>query len=79
MFYQFNEEQTRYNLIDPLIEKAGWNLHDRTQVGHEIPIDEYEVTAVNGITDYVLFPENGEILAVIESKRIRCEPQFGRK
>jgi len=28
----FNETQTRYNIIDPLVVKAGWNLSDRRSV-----------------------------------------------
>ena len=28
-----NEAQARYVLIDPALDKAGWKLHDRTQVG----------------------------------------------
>jgi type I site-specific restriction endonuclease len=30
-----NEAQARYVLIDPALDKAGWKLHDRTQVGLE--------------------------------------------
>jgi type I restriction enzyme R subunit len=77
--YTLNESQTRYNLIDPLIEKAGWNLNDRTQVGFEIPIDGYEVAAVNGITDYVLLRENGEVLAVVEAKRTKRDAKVAKE
>jgi hypothetical protein len=30
------------NLIDPALEKAGWNLEDENQVGFEIPVDGYK-------------------------------------
>ena len=39
---QFSEAQTRYNLIDPAIKKAGWNLADRTQIWFEVPVQGYD-------------------------------------
>jgi type I restriction enzyme, R subunit len=76
---QFNEAETRYNLIDPMVFKAGWDLGDRRQVGFEIPVDGYDVTPVNGITDYCLYRSNGEILAVIEAKRTRKDARVGKE
>ncbi|MFM7855300.1 MAG: DEAD/DEAH box helicase family protein, partial [Flammeovirgaceae bacterium] len=35
-----SESQTRYNLIDPQLVKAGWNLSDRTQVWFEVPVED---------------------------------------
>lgn len=55
--HHLNESETRYNLIDPLLQKAGWNLADRRSVGFEIPVDGYDAAPVNGITDYCLFRE----------------------
>lgn len=40
--YQFNKAQTRYNLIDLLLVKAGWNLADRRSIGFETPVDGYD-------------------------------------
>jgi len=34
-----NEADTRKELIDRVLEKAGWNLNDSNQVGIEIPVD----------------------------------------
>jgi len=62
---QFNEAETRYNIIDPLVKKAGSNLGDRRSVGFEIPVDGYDAAPINGITVYCLFRDNGEVLAVI--------------
>ena len=76
---QLNEAETRYNLIDPQLEKAGWNLADRRSVGFEIPVDGYDAAAVNGITDYCLYRENGEVLAVIEAKRTRRDAREGKE
>lgn len=76
---QLNEEQTRYNLIDPLLEKVGWNLADRRSVGFEIPVDGYDASPINGITDYCLYRDNGEVLAVVEAKRTKRDARVGKE
>jgi type I restriction enzyme, R subunit len=40
-----NEAKTRKEMIDPALEKAGWNLHDPNQVGLEIPVDGTDAKA----------------------------------
>ncbi len=79
MHQNLNEEQTRYNLIDPLLTKAGWNLADRRSVHFEVPVDGYDASPINGITDYCLFRSNGEVLAVIEAKRTRRDARVGKE
>lgn len=79
MTTQYNEAQTRYNLIDPQIEKAGWNMADRRQIGFEVPVDGYDAAPVNGITDYCLFRDNGEVLAVIEAKKTKRDARVGKE
>jgi type I site-specific restriction endonuclease len=64
-----NEGQARYILIDPALRDAGWKLEDRTQVGFEIPVDGYDATPWNGVTDYCLYAPGGEVLTVVEAKR----------
>jgi|CXWL01.1.fsa_nt_gi type I restriction enzyme R subunit len=76
---QLNEADTRYNLIDPQLVKAGWNLADRRSIGFEIPVDGYDAAPINGITDYCLYRENGEVLAVIEAKRTRRDAREGKE
>jgi len=39
------EAETRRELIDPALERAGWDLGDDTQVGVEIPADQYDPAA----------------------------------
>jgi type I restriction enzyme R subunit len=73
-----NESETRYNIIDPLIENEGWNLADRRFVGFEIPVNGYDAAPVNGITDYCLFRDNGEVMAVIEAKRTKRDARVGK-
>jgi len=74
---QLNEAETRYNLIDPLLVKAGWDLANRRSVGFEIPVDGYDAAPINGITDYCLYRDNGEVLAVVEAKRTRRDAREG--
>lgn len=63
------EATTRKDLIDPQLERAGWKIADSTQVGIEIPVDGTD-EPWNGVADYVLYAENGDIHAVIEAKKI---------
>lgn len=66
---RFSEEATRKQMIDPQLEKAGWYLHDHSRVKIEIPVDGYDAEPWNGVSDYCLYRENGEVLAVVEAKR----------
>jgi hypothetical protein len=78
-FNSFSEQETRYNLIDPLLAKCGWNLSDRTQIWFEVPVDGYDASPQNGITDYCLFRANGEVLVVIEAKKTRRDARVGKE
>ncbi len=66
---KISEDQTRKQLIDPQLEKAGWTLRDHSRVKIEIPVDGYDAEPWNGVTDYCLYRENGEVLAVVEAKK----------
>ena len=39
------EAQTRHNIIDPALRKAGWDVRDPNQVGIEIPVDGFDPAA----------------------------------
>jgi len=69
MPYQISEERTRKEKIDPQLEKAGWYLRDHSKVKIEIPVDGYDTEPWNGVTDYTLYRENGDVLAVVEAKK----------
>jgi type I site-specific restriction endonuclease len=56
-------------MIDPQLEQAGWYLRDHSKVKIEIPVDGYDAEPWNGVTDYALYRENGEALAVVEAKK----------
>jgi len=66
---RISEEITRKDMIDPQLEKAGWYLRDHSKVKIEIPVDGYDAEPWNGVTDYCLYRENGEVLAVVEAKK----------
>jgi type I site-specific restriction endonuclease len=66
---KLSEEQTRKEMIDPQLEQAGWYLRDHFRVKTEIPVDGYNTEPWNGVTDYTLYRENGEVLAVVEAKK----------
>jgi type I site-specific restriction endonuclease len=42
-------------------------------------VDGYDAAPANGITDYCLYRENGEVLAVIEAKRTRRDAREGKE
>lgn len=66
---KISEERTRKEMIDPQLEKAGWYLRDHSKVKTEIPVDGYDAEPWNGVSDYTLYRENGEVLAVVEAKK----------
>lgn len=74
-----SEASTRQRFIDPALTKAGWKLNNKTQVDIEIPVDGHDAEPWNGITDYVLLRENGEVLAVVEAKKTTHEPRLAQQ
>ncbi len=87
------EQQTRRDLIDPLLEKAGWNLKDRTKVVLEVDtkqsnfktrdyqtIDEtLRNDADSAYVDYLLLDSAGSPLAIVEAKRTSRDPVLGQQ
>ena len=43
--FRINEARTRYDLTDPALARAGWDVHDPHQVGIEIPVDGSDAEA----------------------------------
>ncbi|NPD86396.1 DEAD/DEAH box helicase family protein [Lentimicrobium sp. L6] len=82
-----NEAQTRKEIIDNRLLKAGWNVSDRTQV-----IEEFDIivnanlvqeasTPYRGhqFSDYVLLGKDGKPLAVVEAKKTCVDADLGRE
>ena len=57
-----HELNTRYMLIDPVLQALGWNLSDPNQVTFELDLNDY------GRIDYVLFGKNGTPGIMLEAK-----------
>ena len=67
---QISEERMRgehahKEMIDPQLETAGRYLRDHSRVKIEVPVDGYDAESRNGVSDYCLYRENGEVLAVV--------------
>ena len=82
------EQQTRAELIDKQLQKAGWNVDDPTQVVQEydILVDLPEGVAEaqtpyqgHQFSDYVLLGKNGKPLAVVEAKKTSKDAGIGRE
>src|SRR5260370_509976 len=74
-----NETKTRALLINPQLERAGWNLSDHSQVQFEVPVKGYDPTPWNGFTDFCLNDVDGSVLAVIEAKRTARNAREGEQ
>lgn len=82
------ETQTRQEIIDKALERAGWKVGDPTQVIHEFNINvglpegvqeartEYEG---HQFSDYVLLGKDRKPLAVVEAKRSSKDAELGRE
>ncbi len=66
---QWDEAKTRRLLIDTLLAKADWDLNDPEQVTLEFEVPEPSNKSAKGKTDYVLWGDDGQPLAVIEAKK----------
>src|SRR5713226_627319 len=64
-----NEAKTRALLINPQLERAGWNLSDHSQVQFEVPVQGYDPTPWNGFTDFCLYDVDDSVLAIIEANQ----------
>lgn len=73
--HDYNEAQTRRDIIDLMLHEAGWPLT-------EMRDREYPVTGMpdgkNGYVDYVLWGSDGLPLAVVEAKRTSKDAGAGK-
>jgi type I restriction enzyme R subunit len=79
--HDFQEAQTRVDLIDPLLREAGWLL-DQTR-DREYPVtglpDQHGGDTATGRADYVLWGSDGKPLAVVEAKRASSDALVGQQ
>jgi type I restriction enzyme R subunit len=78
-----NEAQTRQQLIDQQLARAGWGLEDRKLVEeYGITVSEEESSygqSPHRFADYVLLGRDGRPLAVIEAKRTGRDALAGKR
>lgn len=83
-----NEAQTRREIIDKNLEKAGWNITDPSHVSLEFDIylgkgeteDEFRTEFTDHqFVDYLLLGKDGKPLAVVEAKRTSKDAQIGKE
>jgi type I restriction enzyme R subunit len=75
--HDYNEAQTRDAFIDLLLREAGWALDKNED-------REFRVTGMpnnrgEGSVDYVLWGDDGKLLALIEAKRTKRDPREGQR
>jgi len=83
-----NEAQTRKDIIDDRLKKAGWNVYDPTHVIAEYDIEVPLPEGVNEprtkyeghqFSDYVLLGKDGKPLAVVEAKKSAVDANIGKE
>lgn len=78
----FNEQTTRFRLIDTLLAGRGWNVgvdgSDTDQVTQETEVKHQPTASGLGRADYVLWDDNGKPLAVVEAKKTAVDAEKGR-
>jgi type I restriction enzyme R subunit len=78
-----NEAQTRQQLIEQQLARAGWGAAERRLV-EEYPLSVAETEPAYGqlsqeLADYVLLGRDGKPLAVIEAKRTSRDALAGKR
>lgn len=83
-----SEKETRLELIDPALKRAGWvvlnekHIIEKNAACIETPLvgmpKTLENPTGNGFADYVLFGDDGKPLAVIEAKKSVINEEQGR-
>ncbi len=78
----FDEETTRFRLIDSMLADAGWNVGGKgantDEVGQEVNVLHQPTPTGIGKIDYVLYDDNDKPLAVIEAKKTVVDATLGR-
>jgi type I restriction enzyme R subunit len=81
--FDFNEAETRDNIIDAELRSAGWDValaeENTEQVTKEHHVKGQPTPTGEGRCDYVLWDEYNKPLAVIEAKRSRRNAHEGRE
>ncbi|GGK40469.1 DEAD/DEAH box helicase family protein [Nocardia camponoti] len=74
--HDYDEAQTRRDLVDLLLRESGWLLDQKRD--REFPVDGMP-DGKKGFVDYVLWGTDGLPLAVVEAKRTSVDPLAGEQ
>ena len=75
-----SEKQTRQEIIDKRLKKAGWDVDNPSLVISEHEVFHQVGTASGiGYSDYVLLDKAGNPLAVVEAKKSSSDARKGRE
>jgi len=82
-----SERDTRQQIIDQRLAKAGWNVKDPSQVTEELDIivdpakaaDPKEKYSGHLFADYALLGKDGYQLAVVEAKKSSTDAERGKE
>ena len=75
--HDYNEAQTRSDIIDGLLHEAGWPLNQPRD--REFPVKGMPNATGDGFVDYVLWGDDGKPLAVVEAKRTTKDARIGQE
>jgi type I restriction enzyme, R subunit len=75
--HDFCEEQTRNDLIDPLLKESGWALDQKRD--REFEVSGMPNNTGKGSVDYVLWGNDGKPLAIVEAKRTKKDARVGQQ
>jgi len=84
---KLNESETRQQIIDKRLSKAGWNVKDPSEVTEELDIrvDEKRLRETRGryeghlFADYALLGKDGYPLAIVEAKKTSRDAEEGKE
>ena len=75
--HDYNEAETRDEIIDLLLHEAGWDLDQPRD--REFEVAGMPNTQDKGFVDYVLWGDDGRPLGVVEAKRTRRDAVVGQQ
>ncbi|RKQ85824.1 type I restriction enzyme R subunit [Mycolicibacterium mucogenicum 261Sha1.1M5] len=78
--HDYRESEARDELIDLLIQDAGWDLtgqNDREYPVEGLPVFAGGNVSGRGFVDYVLWGKDGKPLGLVEAKRTSLDPSVG--
>lgn len=73
---EISEYKTRKLYIDLMLKDAGWDFDKN--VGEEYEVNHMPYQSKQGFVDYVLYGDNGKIVALVEAKKTSVDPHVGQ-